>query len=213
MVATTILAGHQHRVAGTIRLAVAPGGFATLPLPGEPSLLAVRGADLVVRRAGVEEAYPIRGRVGELATAAGIGFGAPEGVYADTSGASASYPLTIDPSAAAAITDAFALGDAALRELGARHGSEQQPVLWPEHLDVGIGLDAVNYGVSPGDEAIPEPYAYVGPWQPRRGAFWNQAFGAARRMAELADTAAVLAFFEAGRLAAARDPLSDPPQD
>ena len=44
----------------------------------------------------------------------------------------------------------------------------QTPVLWPEHFDVGITLDKVNYGVSPGDDDIPEPYAYVGPWTPRK---------------------------------------------
>ena len=209
MVAETILAGYQHRVAGTIRLAVAAGGFATRTLPGEPSLLSVRGADLVVRRGGVDQTHSIQGRVGELADAAGIDFGAPQGVYSDASGASASYRLVIDPTAAAVMAEAFALGDAALRELGARHGPVQQPVLWPEHFDVGISLDEVNYGVSVGDETIPEPYAYVGPWKPRRGDFWDQAFGAARRVAELADAAAVVAFFEAGRLAA----TSDPPQD
>ena len=37
-------------------------------------------------------------------------------------------------------------------------------VLWPEHFDVGIDANEVNYGVSPGDASCPEPYAYVGPW-------------------------------------------------
>jgi hypothetical protein len=50
--------------------------------------------------------------------------------------------------------------------------------------------------VSPGDEVIPEPYAYVGPWTPQTGEFWNTSFGAARPLAELTD---VLAFFQQGR--------------
>jgi hypothetical protein len=50
-------------------------------------------------------------------------------------------------------------------------------VLWPEHFDIGISVDEVNYGVSPGDVHIPEPYAYVGPWHPRVGTFWNTGFG------------------------------------
>ena len=42
-------------------------------------------------------------------------------------------------------------------------------------------VDAVNYGCSPGDDAIPEPYLYVGRTRARPGAtFWNAPFGAAR---------------------------------
>jgi hypothetical protein len=61
----------------------------------------------------------------------------------------------------------------------------------------------VNYGVSPGDGFLPEPYAYVGPWTPREGEFWNAPFGAVRRASELADAGEVAAFFAAGRAAAA----------
>ena len=51
----------------------------------------------------------------------------------------------------------------------------ERPILWPEHFDVGITVARVNYGLSPGDAAIDEPYAYVGPWEPAsyEGAFWN----------------------------------------
>jgi glucose 1-dehydrogenase len=35
-------------------------------------------------------------------------------------------------------------------------------VLWPEHLDLAVTVDAVNYGVSPGDDAVPAPYLYGG---------------------------------------------------
>jgi len=70
------------------------------------------------------------------------------------------------------------LGDAALRALGEQVAGVQapRPVLWPEHFDIGITLDEVNYGVSPGDDMIGEPYAYVGPFRRREGAFWNQPF-------------------------------------
>ncbi len=66
----------------------------------------------------------------------------------------------------------------------------------------------MNYGVSPGDDGIPEPYAYVGPWKQRTGDFWNQPYGAAATVAELGDTAGILAFFETGRERAADDPLA-----
>jgi hypothetical protein len=44
------------------------------------------------------------------------------------------------------------------------------PVLWPEHFDIGITIDAVNYGASRGDDHIAEPYAYVGPTMDRQPA-------------------------------------------
>jgi hypothetical protein len=54
-------------------------------------------------------------------------------------------------------------------------------VLWPEHFDLGVTVDEVDYGCSPGDAAIPQPYLYVGPHAgpPVRDAFWNAPFGAA----------------------------------
>jgi hypothetical protein len=72
-------------------------------------------------------------------------------------------------------------------------------VLWPEHFDVGISVGEVNYGVSPGDDAIPEPYAYVGPWSPQTGPFWNVPFGAARPITALGDADDVLEFFRTGQ--------------
>jgi hypothetical protein len=63
--------------------------------------------------------------------------------------------LTVDPAAAAKIVDAYSCGDAALRLLA----PDLEPVLWPEHFDVGIRVDNINYGVSPGDDYLPAPYA------------------------------------------------------
>ena len=68
-------------------------------------------------------------------------------------------------------------------------------MLWPEHFDVGYALDEVNYGVSPGDDGHPAPYAYVGPWTLRDGPFWNAPFGAARAAADLPEVAHVVGFF------------------
>lgn len=92
----------------------------------------------------------------------------------------------------------FGQGDAALRSFA----PDEEPVLWPEHFDVGISVDEVNYGVSPGDSTHIGPYAYVGPWTAREGAFWNAPFGALRDAAELPDVDAVVSFFQAGRDAA-----------
>jgi hypothetical protein len=209
-VAETILAGHQYRVAHTIRLAVAEGGFQTLPLPGSPSLLAVRGTDLVVTTGLSDRVIALRGSLKDMADAAGVAFGAPDGVYPGGERAGANDLVAVDGAAASVLLSSFALGDAALRRFGQRHAPAEPPtpVLWPEHFDVGITIDKVNYGLSPGDDEIPEPYAYVGPFERRAGAFWDRPFGAARLVRELRDVATMVEFLEAGLTAAASDPTA-----
>jgi hypothetical protein len=102
--------------------------------------------------------------------------------------------LNVDPGDADVLLQAFTDGDAALRMLA----PEQEPVLWPEHFDIGISLDEINFGVSPGDSSIDVPYAYVGPWTVPSGPFWNQPFGAARPMSELATPDDIVRFFDEG---------------
>ncbi|MVU76240.1 hypothetical protein GPX89_03165 [Nocardia sp. ET3-3] len=195
-VAEQLLAGPEYRRSRTIRLVAAPGGFATVKEPK----LAVR-EDLLL--ADDEPVGKLHGStIAELAAAAGLEPGMPEGVYADVTGFDPHAQLWIDADQARILTRAYELGDAALRALG----PGATPVLWPEHFDIGIDLDEVNYGVSPGDALIGEPYAYIGPWTPRSGDFWNQSFGAARTIAELGGSEALLEFFTAGRLLAAREP-------
>jgi hypothetical protein len=187
-VAELVLAGPQYRRSGTIRLAAAPGGFVTTQDPS----IAVVGGDLVAGdvRIGIDG----RG-CAELAAAAGVEAGAPVDVYHDGSGVDPGEVLSLDTAVALALAEAFSIGDAALRRLF----PGPPPVLWPEHFDLGLTVDEVNYGVSPGDGFIDEPYAYVGPWRPREGPFWNAPFGAARPLTDLTDTDAVFAFYNEGR--------------
>jgi hypothetical protein len=112
----------------------------------------------------------------------------------------------VDATAAARIADAHARGDAALRQLA----PDAEPVLWPEHFDVAVRIDDVNYGVSPGDEFLGDPYAYVGVDPvPPDDPYWNAPFGAARAMRTLPGVRGVYEFFaEAARLR--RDPGIEP---
>jgi hypothetical protein len=103
--------------------------------------------------------------------------------------------ITVDAAAARHLAHRFALGDTALRRLA----PGVEPVLWPEHFDIGSTLDEINYGVSPGDAWLAEPYAYVGPWRLPTGPFWDTPFGAARPIRDMPDADAVLAFFQQGR--------------
>ena len=186
-VAELVLAGPQYRSSGTIRLAVTPGGFGTIAEPA----LRVEGTELV---AG-DRVIPMNGPTyGELGTAAGVVAGAPEGLYKGGSGMLLDDTIGVDAGAAEHLEQCFSRGQEALRRLA----PDLSPVMWPEHFDLAITLDEINYGVSPGDDYLPEPYAYAGPWQPRLGDFWNAPFGAARTITELHDVDGVLAFFQQG---------------
>jgi hypothetical protein len=118
-------------------------------------------------------------------------------VYSDGPGVDPSETIVVEPAALATLMTAFALGDKALREFA----PSETPTLWPEHFDVAIRLDNVNYGVSPGDGYLSEPYAYVGPNETPAGEFWNAPFGAARPVSEFEGYEAVVSFFRAGQAA------------
>jgi hypothetical protein len=187
-VAELVLAGPQHRRTGEIALTAAEGGFATT---AEPALHVVGGE--VVHAAG---SVAINGNTcARIAAAIGIDVGAPAGLYSDGSGVAPDEPLELDLDAAWILGTAFRVGDEALRALA----PSERAILWPEHFDLGITVDEVNFGVSPGDGFLGEPYAYVGPWKPREGPFWNAPFGAARAIRELSTVEAILAFFQEGR--------------
>ena len=186
-VAEYLLAGPQYRASGTIRLRVSDGGFATVADPE----LHVDGRHLV---AGGER-YELAGRtLTELAAAAGLDGGAPDS-YQSAMTTGPDDQLEIDAIDAARLAEALATGDAALR----RFAATEEPVLWPEHFDIAIRVDEINYGVSPGDDFIDEPYAYVGATPVAGDDFWNAPFGAARPLADLAGAGAVAAFFTEGR--------------
>ena len=189
-VAETLLSGPQHRTSGTIRLQACPGGFATRSEPW----LRVVGAELVAagRCLSLE-----RTTCAALAAEVGVAVGAPAGLYQDGAGVGSEEVIDVDPAAAEWLARCFAIGDAALRGTF----PEADPVIWPEHFDVAVTVDAANYGVSPGDGFQPEPYAYVGPHDLRQGhgEFWNAPFGAARTIRELGGVGAVADFFGRGR--------------
>jgi hypothetical protein len=184
-VAKQVLAGPQYRTTGSIELKVLPGGFGQHDGP-----LRVQGATVVSGTSRV----PLTGTIADLATAVGVTAWAPDN-YGEHADFAPDEELAVDPSAAELLERWFEIGDAALRELA----PDVERVLWPEHFDVGIQVDEVNYGASPGDAAYPRPYAYVGPWKPVKGEFWNAPFGALRYADALPDVTAVAAFFAEGR--------------
>jgi hypothetical protein len=192
--AELVLAGPQYAECQDIRLRSTAGGFGTV---GEPDIR-IDGVELV---AGGSR-HRLEGTIAQIAERAGLTPRELSDVYGDGSGVGLDHEVSVDPGAAAEIASAYARGEAALRALS----SDEEPVLWPEHFDIGISVDEVNYGVSPGDAHVAEPYAYVGPWTQRSGPFWNMPFGAVRPMRELPEAVDVEAFFREGSQRAAADP-------
>lgn len=185
-VAELVLAGPQFAVSQSIELRRTVGGFGTVAPPD----LRVEGVELV----GLGHRLPIGGQTPRtLAGALHIEAVHP-GVYHHGSDVTVDETLRLDPQAAAELAAAWAAGDEALRAFAPL----ERPVLWPEHFDIAITVAEVNYGVSPGDSFLDVPYAYVGPWTPRSGSFWNAPFGAARPVTELEGAAGVEAFFREG---------------
>jgi hypothetical protein len=189
-IAESFIAGPQYRSAGTIRLAVRPDGFT-----GVSIAVAVHGTELVWGGAGA----PLTGTVGALAAATDLDVGPPEGAYRIVDALSDDAVLDIDEAAAELVHRSLYAGGFALKSAL----PEQHPVLWPEHFDVAVTEDEVNYGVSPGDDFHSLPYAYVGPWTSRIGVFWNAPFGAFLTLDPSHDVDQLAAeigdFFERGR--------------
>jgi hypothetical protein len=192
-VAESLIAGPQYRAAGTIRLAVRPAGFTGTALTVE-----VQGTELVWAQGRVALAGPLS----TLGAAIGLAAGPPEGAYEVTDALAADAVLDIDAAAADEVYRSLYAGGQAL----VAFAPAEHPVLWPEHFDVAVTVDAVNYGVSPGDSYHERPYAYVGPRDvssPRAGEFWNAPFGAVAALdlstPETALADAIADFFEQGR--------------
>jgi hypothetical protein len=185
--AELVLAGPRYRVGGTIRLRATEDGVRTWDDPR----LALSGGELI----SVDRRVPLDGLTyAEAARRVGLVASRLDDLYSDGTRADPTERVRLSSPAARAVEEALWLGARALRSF--HDGAE--PVVWPEHFDVALTVDEVNYGVSPGDGYSPEPYAYVGPHRAMAGDFWNAPFGAARRLRDLGDVAGVVAFFKRG---------------
>ena len=175
-----------------IGLRPTPRGFGT-PVFGDHERVRVDGTALIHEQGGSER----RTEITTLCAAAAfleIPLGAPD-VYTPSTALDPDVPLGIDHDAALALGDWYALAGALLSDLRAEHpelpSTESQ--IWPEHFDLAceLGNDGAgtraNYGASPGDVSIPEPYLYVGPWEAgrRTGMLARYPFGGALTYAEM----------------------------
>jgi hypothetical protein len=197
-VAEHVLAAGQFAAAGTIRLRPSPGGFSTTAgVDGRQ--LAVVGLTLVVSDGDDTRTAPLS-TVGALAAFAGVRPGLT-GSYSPATSPDPDASLAGDAAAAQVLAEWFALGDVALRRFAGETGHPQEPVLWPEHFDLGVTVDSINFGFSPGDVSIAEPYLYVGPHEgpPAGDDFWNAPFGAAITADHIRTADDAVAFCAKGR--------------
>jgi hypothetical protein len=195
-----LLAAARKRASGEITLVPAPGGVATPALP-DGRTVALEGSEVVVRGPGGVQRAPLT-TLADAGAAVGLQPGFPWSKHRPGTEYEPHAELFVDPEAAAALAGWFALGEDALVTLAAEVMAEQPstPQIFPEHFDLGITSGAVNYGFSPGDDAIPTPYVYVGPHDARMdNPFWNAPFGAYRTWDEVTTAAQALQFFRAAR--------------
>jgi hypothetical protein len=195
-----LLAATRKRASGEITLMPAPGGVATPVLP-DGRVVALEGTDVVVRGPGGVRRAPLT-TLADAAAAVGLEPGFPWTKHRPGTDYEPHAELVVDPKAASALAGWFALGEEALLALAAETAAEQPstPQIFPEHFDLGITAGAVNYGFSPGDDAIPTPYVYVGPHDALTdNPFWNAPFGAYRTWSEVATAEEAQQFFRAAR--------------
>lgn len=201
-----VLAAVLHQATGRIGLRVSPGGFSTPPFGDDGRRVAVVGTTLVVGPPDALRKAPLT-TLAAAAELAGVVLGAPTSVFTPTTTCDPDAPLNIDGESADVLAEWYALGNAAL-VIWATELSPESPTtstLWPEHFDVGIRSDDMNYGASPGDEGHPAPYLYVGPSSERLAiaresdsGFWNAPFGATRSWDEISTVEDAIAFFRTG---------------
>jgi hypothetical protein len=159
-----------------IALAATPGGFGTpeFEFEGTRRQVRVEGAELVHRADGEER----RAALTSLREAGSVVADLlPLGTELDDE------PLHVHPPAAQALAEWYEFGNEVLSglvALAAPGDAATEPRLWPEHFDIAVELGPeekgarANYGFSPGDEAHPEPYLYVGPWSAEvSGELWQ----------------------------------------
>jgi hypothetical protein len=191
-VAEQVVAAAYWHATTHIGLRPTPRGFGT-PLFGDGERVRVDATALVHERAGATRRHELT-TLTAAAAFLGVPLGAPT-VYPAATHLAPDAPLAVDRDGALALADWYALSAALLNDLRAAHPEVPSTELqiWPEHFDLacevgegGTGSRA-NYGASPGDQDIAEPYLYVGPHDRARhtGEFARCAFGAAITYSEL----------------------------
>lgn len=182
-----VLAPYRYRGDGHIGLVATTGGIGT-PHLADGARVRVEGTELVHERPGTTTRIGLT-TLGDAARFVDVPLGLPSGLYEAATPCAPELSVAVDGDGAHAFAAWVDLGAALLSELREHYGGHDAtlPTLWPEHFDLAIEMGSAdagtraNYGASPGDAGIPQPYLYVGPWDEgrRTGPFAAHGFGAA----------------------------------
>lgn len=188
-----VLAPARFRADGNIGLVPTTGGFGT-PTFGDGERVRVEAIELVHERPGTTTRVGLT-TLGTAAQFVGVELGVPTGVYTTSTPSAPDLSIALDADAARVLAAWIAFADSLLADLCETYAAHDHTgrTLWPEHFDLACELgdaDAgtrANYGASPGDEGIAEPYLYVGPRDAghRTGKLAAYPFGAAITYSEL----------------------------
>jgi len=208
-----VLGRRRYAVSGHFGLRASPDGLATPAFGPEPETLRLTSTRLIRETGTHSSSVSLQGTtLDELARFAGADLASAYSARANTPGLGpTTEPLHLSPDELAPIFAWFVLGwrvlDTVVSELPAQW-TQSTVQLWPEHFDVGTGLDfgrgdgdGVNLGFSAGDAFSEEPYAYVAPWGPERPGdpgFWNVQFGALVTRSQAGDEPSCVAFLRSG---------------
>jgi hypothetical protein len=198
LLAARVLGAARYAAVGRMGLEVVPGGFATPEFDGRQLLI----VDATLRDG--TRSHPIT-TLADACAFADVDPNHPPHPVLDLP-ADPSAPLVVDPEAARVHARWLAFTQSLLESVQA-HASPTDDAtaiqLWPEHFDLALETGPpgarANVGGSPGDDAIDEPYLYVGPHDHRQGPFWNAPFGAALTYGEIRGGADPVAFFDQAR--------------
>ena len=211
--AAYVISPAREQVTGRIGLRALGGQFGTPPFGDDEVVVAVGGADLVRRDVRGEDRRAIT-TLAEGAAWLGVEIDPTRADRFDVPPAGdVAAKLAVDERASSWLVDWYDLAADVLEGLRAGFTAAEgatETQLWPEHFDIAMsGGDEqagqrANFGASPGDAAIAEPYFYVGPWSSDGlgdGFFPNGSF-ASLRLSEIGDQdarATTLGFLRRGR--------------
>ena len=189
-----VLAPARKAANGKIGLRYTYGGFGT-PFFGADEQLRVEGPSLIRQQGEDAELVGITS-LADAAAFAGVTLSEDPGVGSELPGlGDPDATLPIDPSAAAGLGDWYGFSASVLEQFRAELNNAGRACsrlqIWPEHFDMGCNIEGVNFGCSPGDGYLAEPYVYAGPWNTEglpEGDFWNAPFGAVLPYKELLGT-------------------------
>ena len=199
-----VLAPARYAQTGKIGLRQSSGGFATPPFGESARVVGVDGDQLVTSERSHEIGRAPITTIGAAARFVGVEPGAPRDVYTPNTALDLDGALTVDADAAEVVAMWYELIAMALGAFATTIADDQpsEAQLWPEHFDLALSADRINYGGSPGDDHIDVPYLYVGPFEgppAKADPFWNQPFGAAIGFDEIASIGDAFEFFRRGR--------------